>query len=236
MNSDYATVAKCPASPARSAMVGRLLDGKAMTAGELARAAKVLPSTASEHLARLAAAGLVTSMYEGRRRYFSLATTETAEALEALAHICPRQSARSLAGVREDTALSLARLCYDHVAGKAGLAILDALLSAKWLQPEDGGFAATAKGTAGFGHLGIDIDSLRSRRLAFARGCMDWTERRPHLAGRSVRALPPRYLTRGGWNGARKDEGFASHRLAPLSSMRCSASSCQHCRPVADRT
>lgn len=183
MNPDYATVAKCLASPARSAMVGRLLDGRAMTAGELARAARVLPSTASEHLAQLVTAGLVTSMYQGRRRYFSLATIETAEALEALAHICPRQSTRSLAGVREDTALSMARLCYDHLAGKVGVAILDALLSAKWLQPSDGGFAASAKGTAGFGHLGIDIDSLRSRRRAFARGCMDWTERRPHLAG-----------------------------------------------------
>lgn len=183
MNPDYAAVAKCLASNARSVMVGRLLDGKAMTAGELARAAGVLPSTASEHLGKLVAAGLVTSMHQGRRRYFSLATFETAEALEALARICPQQSTRSLAGVREDTALSTARLCYDHLAGKVGVAILHGLLSDKWLQPSDGGFAASAKGEAGFGRLGIDVDLLRSRRRPFARGCMDWTERRPHLAG-----------------------------------------------------
>lgn len=183
MNPDYATVAKCLASHARSVMVGCLLDGRAMTAGELARAASVLPSTASEHLARLVAAGLVTSTSHGRRRYFLLATIETAEALEALARICPRQSTRSLAGVREDTALSTARLCYDHLAGKVGVAILDALLSARWLQPADRGYAETAKGTAEFCRLGIDTGSLRSRRRAFARECMDWTERRPHLAG-----------------------------------------------------
>jgi DNA-binding transcriptional ArsR family regulator len=183
MNPDYATVAKCLASPARSAMVGRLLDGRAMTAGELASAARVLPSTASEHLAQLVAAGLVTSMHQGRRRYFSLATIETAEALEALAHICPRQSARSLAGVREDTALSMARLCYDHLAGKVGVAILDALLSAKWLQPSDEGFVASAKGTEGFRHVGIEVDLVRSGRRPLARACLDWTERRPHLAG-----------------------------------------------------
>lgn len=183
MDPDYATVAKCLASHARSVMVAHLLDGRAMTAGELARAARVLPSTASEHLAQLVAAGLVTSMYQGRRRYFSLATIETAEALEALARICPRRSTRSLAGVREDTALSMARLCYDHLAGKVGVAILEALLSDKWLQPSDGAFAASAKGTAGFGHLGIDVDLLRSIPRPLARGCMDWTERRPHLAG-----------------------------------------------------
>jgi hypothetical protein len=157
MNPDYAIVAKCPSGHARSVMVGRLLDGKAMTAGELARAAGVLPSTANEHLAQLVA-------------------------LEALALICPQQSTRSLAGVREDMTLSTARLCYDHLAGKVGVAILHALLSDKWLQPSDGGFAASAKGTAGFLHLGIDVDLLRSRRRPFARGCMDWTERRPHLA------------------------------------------------------
>jgi DNA-binding transcriptional ArsR family regulator len=180
---DYAVVARCLASPARSVMVGRLLDGKAMTAGELARAAGVLPSTASEHLAQLVSVGLITATAQGRHRYFSLADVETAEALEALAHICPPKTARSLAASDEAAAQSAARMCYDHIAGKLGVTMLDALLSARWLVPVGAGFELTPDGARRLRGLGVEVASLQSQRRAFARACLDWTERRPHLAG-----------------------------------------------------
>lgn len=183
MNPDYVQVAKCLANPARSVMVGCLLDGKAMTAGELARAAGVSPSTASQHFAELLAAGLITATSQGRHRYFTLASAQTAEGLEALARICPRRTARSLTGSRDDAALGFARICYDHVAGRLGVAILDAVLARDWLQAANAGFAVTGEGNRGFTLIGIDLDAAQWRRRVFARGCMDWTERRPHLGG-----------------------------------------------------
>jgi DNA-binding transcriptional ArsR family regulator len=183
MNPDYVHVAKCLANPARSVMVGCLLDGRALTAGELARSAGVLPSTASQHLAQLLAAGLVTATSQGRHRYFTLASPQTAEGLEALARICPPRTARSLTASREDAALRFARMCYDHLAGKLGVAILDAVLIKDWLQAANAGFVVTAEGRRAFEQLGIDLDAAQWRRRVFARACMDWTERRPHLAG-----------------------------------------------------
>jgi DNA-binding transcriptional ArsR family regulator len=180
---DFAPVARSLASPARSAMIARLLDGRAMTAGELARAAGILPPAASEHLAQLAAAGLVVMTAEGRRRYFRIANATTAEALEALAHICPRKPARSLTASIEDAAQSNARMCYDHLAGKLGVDILDALLDLCWLLPATPGLDVTQKGSAGFRNMGIDTDALKGQRRALTRSCLDWTERRPHLAG-----------------------------------------------------
>jgi DNA-binding transcriptional ArsR family regulator len=183
MDVDFATVAKCLASPARAAMVGHLLDGRAMTASELAKAAGVRPSTASEHLAQLVAGGLVAVTNQGRNRYFSITNIETAEALESLAQICPLSTARSLTGSMQDEAQRLARICYDHVAGRLGVAILDGLLTTRWLVADRSGFAVTARGELGLRQLGVDLGSARSQRRSFARACMDWTEHRPHLSG-----------------------------------------------------
>jgi DNA-binding transcriptional ArsR family regulator len=183
VNVDFATVARHLASPARAAMIGHLFDGRAMTAGELAKVAGVLPSTASEHLAQLVSSGLLTMTTQGRSRYFFLADVQTAEALEALAHICPQQTVKSLTGSTEDAAQRLARICYDHVAGQLGVAIFQALLSLSWLRPGNSGFEVTAEGDCGLSRLAIDAGALRTQRRAFARPCIDWTERRPHLAG-----------------------------------------------------
>jgi DNA-binding transcriptional ArsR family regulator len=196
MDVDFAAVAKYLASPARAAMVGHLLEGRALTASELARAAGVRPSTASEHLAQLVAGGLLTVTNQGRNRYFSIANIETAEALESLACICPRITSRSLTGSREDEAQRLARICYDHVAGRLGVAILDGLLAASWLVADDSGLTVTAHGERGLRRLGVDLGSVRSQRRSFARACMDWTERRPHLAGALGASLAAALLDR----------------------------------------
>lgn len=171
------------ANPARSLMLGVLLDGKAMTAGELARIAGVGPSTASEHLAELVHGGLVAVAAEGRHRYFGLAGTDVAEALEAFARICPPVQIRSLRSSAEVRALGFARTCYDHLAGLLGVALLDALLANGWLVTGEHGYAISASGQAGLPSLGVDVGALSSQRRGLARPCLDWTARRPHLAG-----------------------------------------------------
>src|SRR5580700_9129803 len=190
-------------------MVGHLLEGRAMTASELARAAGVRPSTGSEHLAQLVAGGLVTVTKQGRNRYFSITNIETAEALGSLAQICPINAARSLNGAKEDDAQRFARICYDHVGGRLGVAILDGLLAAKWLCADKSGFAVTASGEPGLRSLGVDLG-----------------------AARSARASRRRCSTADGSNGASGCADCASRRRAPPG---CACSACTSREPRATR-
>jgi DNA-binding transcriptional ArsR family regulator len=183
MDADFSRVAKALASPARSAMVDALFDGRAMTATELARIAGVGPSTASEHLSELVGGGLPRVAAEGRHRYFALAGPDVAEALEALSRICPPAPVRSLRASVNSRALGFARTCYDHLAGTLGVAVLDAMLSREWLGAGEPDFTITAIGQDGFAGLGVDLAAVRRRRRNLARPCLDWTARRPHLAG-----------------------------------------------------
>ena len=180
---DFAKVARVLASPARSSMAGALLDGRMMTAGELARVAGVGPSTASGHLAELVQGGLVTVSAHGRHRYFGLAGTDIAEALEAFARICPATPVRSLRGSAEARALAFARTCYDHLAGSLGVTLLDGLLTKGWLVTAEHGYAITRCGHDGLPSLGVDVRAMSHQRRSLARPCLDWTARRPHLAG-----------------------------------------------------
>jgi DNA-binding transcriptional ArsR family regulator len=196
MEADFTKVGRMLASPARSAMVGVLFDGRAMTATELARIAGVGPSTASEHLAELVGTGLLRVAADGRHRYFALAGPDVAAALEALAQICPPQPARSLRASVSARTLGFARTCYDHLAGTLGVAVLDALLARRWLDSAEGGFAVTISGQDGLAGLGIDVAGLSTRRRALARPCLDWTVRRPHLAGALGAAVTASLLER----------------------------------------
>jgi DNA-binding transcriptional ArsR family regulator len=176
-----------------------LLDGRAWTAGELARAAGVAPSTASEHIDRLVAGGLVREHRQGRHRYLALASAETAELLEdLLARVTPvAERPRTLRDVETRQALAGARTCYDHIAGRLGVAITDAL-SAHGLLDRQGGAALTEAGAAWLAReLEVDVEALRAGRRPLVRLCVDWTERRPHLAGAAGAALCARVLERG---------------------------------------
>ena len=198
MDADFPAVARLLANPARSAIVGALFDGRALTAGELGRVARVSASTASEHLAALTSGGLVTVASQGRHRYFALAGPEVAGALEALARICPTTPpVRSLRASREPEALAFARTCYDHLAGRLGVAVLAALVDRRWLAVHAGGFEVTPEGADGFAALGVDTDVARNRRRRFAYPCLDWTDRRPHLAGALAAALTTALLDAG---------------------------------------
>src|SRR5579863_2102522 len=152
---DVVPAAALIAEPTRAAMITALLDDRPLAAGELARVAGVSPATASAHLARLLGGGLVTMIRQGRHRYYRLAGPEVAAAMEALAHLSTGQlPVRSLRESRDAAALAEARTCYDHLAGRAGVALLDALLAQGILAPAPGGGQLVACGPDGGASLG----------------------------------------------------------------------------------
>jgi DNA-binding transcriptional ArsR family regulator len=197
MGADLAKVARLLANPGRAAMLVALLDGRPSSAGELARIAGVTASTASEHLTELVAGGLVSVRVEGRHRYFTIASAEVAHALEAFSQICPTVEVRSLRQSAEVRALTYARTCYDHLAGVLGVALFDGLVDARWLTRDGDSVLVSSAGNARLNDLGIDVAALRQQRRSFARPCLDWTERKPHLAGSLGAALTSVLLDRG---------------------------------------
>lgn len=193
--SDIAPVAALFADRTRAAMLTALLDGRPLAAGELATAAGVTAQTASSHLARLLDGGLVTVVKQGRHRYYRLGGADIAQAIEALSHISPPIEVRSLRQSTIARALGEARSCYDHLAGRAGVALFAALCDNGLLDPES--CDVTAKGEELFGEIGLDIARLRTARRRFAGACLDWTERRPHLNGALGAAIMARCIELG---------------------------------------
>lgn len=203
--SGLARLAGLLADDTRALFCLALLDGRAWTAGELARLAHVAPSTAGEHLDKLVAGGLLAQERQGRHRYMRLAGPSSARLVEELAaHAGPPPAARSLREASANTAMARARTCYDHLAGRLGVAVTDALLERGLLRQEAGlavtgaGFAVTGAGLGWFGGLGIDLGARPYGRRPQARACLDWTERRPHLAGAAGAALC-RHALEAGW-------------------------------------
>ncbi|MFZ5670257.1 MAG: ArsR/SmtB family transcription factor [Pseudomonadota bacterium] len=198
---DIAPVAALLGDPARANMLTALLAGQALTAGELAREAGVTSQTASSHLARLQAGGLVVRRRQGRHGYFALAGEDVARVLEGLMGLAERAGhLRARPGPREP-ALRRARVCYDHLAGDLGVAMLEGLTSRGFL---DGTLVPTADGEALMDALGLDLAALRAGRRPLARACLDWSVRRSHLAGALGAALLRR-LYELGW--ARRVDG-----------------------------
>jgi DNA-binding transcriptional ArsR family regulator len=185
----FAEVASLAGDPARVAMLHALLDGRALTASELARVAGVTPQTSSGHLARMVSAGLVAVQKQGRHRYHRLASQAVAQMLEAIMLVASdiKPSRQFSAGPR-DAALRAARTCYDHLAGHLGVALADALVRAGHAELTADAGIITRAGIAFFHYIGIEVDRLmneksrRSKRV-LCRPCLDWSERRPHLAG-----------------------------------------------------
>lgn len=195
---DLAAVGVLFGDLARAAMLTMLLDGRALPAGELARCAAVSPSTATMHLRRLVEGGLLEVTVQGRHRYHRLAGPRVAAVLEALAQLAPAVPVRSLRQRRDAAALAEARTCYDHLAGRRGVELRDRLLGAGALRATDArDHELTAHGEHVVTALGLDPDHLRSGRRAFARSCLDWTQRRPHLAGALPSAITATFLDRG---------------------------------------
>jgi DNA-binding transcriptional ArsR family regulator len=197
-NSDarLSAVAAAIAEPARTQMLCRLLDGCARTSTELAIVAGVSPSTASVHLAKLAGQNLVKVMPQGRHRYYSLHDANVAAAIEALIRVAGAPSAPFEPATPDR--LRSARTCYDHMAGRLAVALHDSLFELRWLSRSDeGSYDVTHKGVEGLSELDVDVSVARAARRRFACGCLDWSERRPHLAGALGAALLASILRRG---------------------------------------
>jgi DNA-binding transcriptional ArsR family regulator len=188
-NIDFAAVGRLIGAPARAAMLDALFDGEAWSVTELARAARISPSTASEHLDVLREGGLVAASRDGRCRRYRLASPDVADALEALGPLAPPLAAHGLADDSRNEALRRGRTCYDHLAGRLGVDVTEALVGAGQLLDSADSFAPTAVGERAFGAIGIDLDTLRRARRPVSRSCLDWSERRPHLAGSLGAAL-----------------------------------------------
>lgn len=185
-----AEVASVIGEPARTAMLSVLMDGRALTASELAAAAGITPQTASTHLARLISAGLVKAEPQGRHRYHRLAGPDVARLLEGLMQFAASKVPRTGPG---DDAMRRARTCYDHLAGRLGVAIADALLARGHVEFDDEAGLITDEGERFFTASGIMLPAAPSPRARttrpLCRPCLDWSERRPHLAGRLGAAL-----------------------------------------------
>lgn len=192
--SDIAAVAALIGDPSRATMLLELLGGRSLRASELAAAAGVSRATASFHLGRLLDAGLLGVRSQGRDRLYSLAGEQVAEAIEALQRIARRQRANSLATVSRAHALAHARFCYDHLAGRLAIQLADALIAGKLIELRDDAFEPTGPGERWLAELQIDVSVLRAKRRSFARACLDWSERRPHVAGALGAALAQRFL------------------------------------------
>jgi DNA-binding transcriptional ArsR family regulator len=183
MKDAVAVAASLLAEPARAAMLLELMSGRALPAGELAEAANVSPQTASGHLARLVEGSFLQVEQQGRHRYYRLASTEVASAVEALL-VLTNGVHKVRASAPEVGSLEHARTCYAHLAGWLGVQIADALQAKGVLLPAAGrAFAVTQRGREWFEELGIVVADAESANARVARQCIDWTERRPHVAG-----------------------------------------------------
>jgi DNA-binding transcriptional ArsR family regulator len=203
-----AGTASLAADPARAAMVQALLAGKSLTAAELARAAGVTAQTASGHLKRLTEAGLVVMTAHGRHRYHRLAGPRAAQVIETLmAAASLGANSRPVRTGPRDAALRAARICYDHLAGALGVALADALRASGSVELDDDAAMLTADGQTLLERIGIDTSALApaSGRIP-CRPCLDWSERRPHLAGR-LGAVLCNHCFEQGW--VRRSEGRA---------------------------
>ena len=194
---DLARLAATVGDPRRIQMLALLMEGRALTAKELALGAGVEPATASAHLKRLQEDGLLEAAAQGRHKYFRFASEQVAQMVESLMRVAPR---KPVATVRVSTPVPLrrARYCYDHLAGALGTGLLTLMLRKGWLQDdaEPKQLALTPRGDKALAQLGIDVEAAQGRRRQFACRCLDWSERRDHLAGSLASALLEHCLER----------------------------------------
>lgn len=194
---DIALIAALIGEPARANMLLALFGGRALTATELAGAAGVTVQTASSHLSKLEDGGLISQRKQGRHRYFSLSDASVGGLIENLVGFAAsRGHLRYRVGPKEP-ALRKARICYDHLAGSFGVRMLDSLVDRGAVAVDDAQLTLTATGTRLIGDLGIDIAGLRSQKRPLCRSCLDWSERRSHLAGSLGKALLDQFLDKG---------------------------------------
>lgn len=228
-----AEVAALIGDPARANILSALMGGLALTAGELARHGGVSAQTTSGHLAKLRQAGLIALEKQGRHRYYRLASPEIAHAMEALMAIAATGPKRHRPVGPKDTALRAARTCYDHIAGRLGIGLADSLRDASYVALSDGIGVVTDEGRRFLCDFGIALEGDTRPKRPLCRTCLDWSERRPHLAGwlgasLLSRSLDLRWIVRVPNSRALKITNAGRHGFATtfgLSADRLSAAS-----------
>jgi len=201
-----AEIAGLVGEPARATMLSALLDGRALTATELAYAARVTRQTASTHLAKLAEVGLVAPVRAGRYRYFRLASPRVAEMLEGIMAVALEHRPRYRPLSRQGRELSVARICNDHLAGRLSVDLTAALVAREYIAVGDEAAEITRAGSRFLAGFGVDLSTSKAKRRRFCRLCIDWTERRPHIAGVVGAALTRRCFDLG-WTERVKNSG-----------------------------
>jgi DNA-binding transcriptional ArsR family regulator len=192
-----AEIAALVGDPARANILSALMDGRALSAGELAYLAHVTPQTASAHLAKLVDARLLTDERRGRNRYFRLAAPEVARMLEEIMAVAVARAPRYRPAWMRDEALRSARTCYDHLAGRLGVALAGSLAERGHVLLDDDGGEVTEDGARFLTGFGLDLAGAAGKRRRFCRPCLDWSERRPHLGGAVGAALAQRCFALG---------------------------------------
>ena len=191
----FARIAAAIGDPTRARMLGALIDGASLPAGEIARVAGINPSTASGHLARLADEGLIAVRVQGRHRYYRVRDADVAHALEALSLVAERAGSADKWQREPYRSMKFARSCYRHLAGELGVRLFQSLVARRRLVGGEDGYEITPAGRAWLEEIGVDPGrAVRGERYAYA--CVDWSERRPHLAGALATALLEHFLAR----------------------------------------
>jgi DNA-binding transcriptional ArsR family regulator len=236
-----AEIAALVGDPARATMLTALLEGRALTATELADAARITPQTASTHLAKLTEAGLLTALRNGRHRYFQLASPKIFEMLDGVMAVAIENRPRFRPLSRQARELSDARICYDHLAGRLSVDIADFLTTHEYIVLSEGVAEITPRGTRFLAEFGIDLASLNSTHRVFCRLCLDWTERRAHIAGPLGAAFTKRCFDLG-WidfreelEEQRKRYGAPSIRISSTRATRRSSGPRSRCGPLSNR-
>ena len=194
-------------------MVSALLDGRALTASELALAAQIRPQTASTHLAKLTEAGLLSMVRSGRHRHFRLASPTVVDMIDRIVAVALAKRPRYRPLSRQARALSAARICYDHLAGRLSVDLTDSLVARKYVVLDDEAAEITMAGARFFTAFRIELPTLHSTRRHSCRLCLDWTERRPHIAGALGAALTKRYFDLGWMERMRRSHAVIVTRL-----------------------
>lgn len=194
---DIARTAALIGDPARANILSALMSGKALTASELAVEAGVSQQTASAHLAKLQDGGLISMRKSGRHRYATLASDEVAAVLEALMGLAASSGHLRTRTGPKDAAMREARVCYNHLAGDMGVRMYQSMQAQGHFAQEVDRLELTESGAAFVATLGIDLTSLPRSRAPLCRECLDWSERRSHLAGQLGRALLTHFVDQG---------------------------------------
>ena len=192
MDNRIAQIASVIGEPLRARILWTLMDGRPYTARELAIGVETTPQNLSMHLGKMLRAGLLAVEAQGRHRYYTFARPEVADVIEAIANLVP---AENVAGKDTDMVpIRFCRTCFDHLAGNVGVSVMESLLRQKLIVYRDAELDVTHKGIQWFAERGIDCTEVRKHRRAFAKACLDWTERRHHLAGSLGAALLEKML------------------------------------------